>query len=312
MRRAAREQGFTLIEVLVTIALAMVVFGATLTALDVFQTNNQNDLRRNEAQDNARNAIDRLARDMRNVAAPKSVVELPGALERAEPYSIVFQTIDARAPEASSENATNAMRVRYCLNDTEPANEKLWRQEMRWTSKEAPEVPGESTEATCPGKETGSGWKGNSVLASFVTNRIGGQNRALFTYGPKGWSETAQITTVEPTLYLDVLPGKRPGETRLTSTISLRNANRQPTASFTITEVNGHLLLNASASTDPDGLALSYKWSEGSKEGEVVLSSTAQQYETPLLISKSTHTFWLKVSDPGGLSASTKEVFTLK
>ena len=307
--RARSEQGFTLVEVLVSILMAGVVFGATLTALDVFQSNNRFDTLRNETQDNARNAIDRLARDLRNVAAPKSEVELPGALEKAEPYAITFQTIDASAVPKGSENATNAMRVRYCLDDSAATNEVLWKQVKRWTSAKAPEAP---SSTACPDNTAGA-WDSSSKLAEHLTNRIGGESRPLFVYGPTGWTETAQIVTVEPTLYLDVNPGHRPGETQLTSLISFRNANRQPTAAFTATEKNGHILLNASQSADPDGLALSYTWSEGTTEGETVLPSTAQQYETPEpYVSKSTHTFWLKVTDPGGLSATTKQKVTLK
>jgi prepilin-type N-terminal cleavage/methylation domain-containing protein len=308
MTLTQRQDGFTLVEVIVSIALATIVFGATLTMLDVFQRQNRYDTVRNETQDDARNAIDRLARELRNVAAPKYLVELPGALEKAEPYSITFQTIDSLAAPNGSENATNAMRVRYCLNDSTPTNEILWRQVKRWTSAKAPEPP---SGTACPDNTAGA-WDSSSRLTSHVSNRVGGQNRPVFVYGPKGWSETQQVVSVEPTLYLDLSPGGRPGETQLTSLIAFRNANRQPIAAFTATEVNGHILLNASESADPDGLALSYKWSEGTIEGETVLPSTSQQYETGLLASKSTHTFWLKVSDPGGLSASTKQKVTLK
>jgi prepilin-type N-terminal cleavage/methylation domain-containing protein len=309
MTRAAEEHGFTLVELLVAMVLSVIVFGATLTALEVFTSNNRFDLLRNETQDNARNAIDRLARELRNVAAPKGEVELPGALEKAEEYAMVFQTIDAEAPPKGSLNATNAMRVRYCLNDSSPTNEVLWRQVRRWTEAKAPPIPAGTA---CPDL-TASAYDSSSRLVEHVTNRNGGQNRPLFVYGPAGWSEIAQIITVAPSLYLDLNPGARPGETQLTSTISLRNANRQPTAAFTATEVNGHIVLNASESRDPDGLALSYKWSEGeTEEGATILPSTAQQYETLILVSKSTHTFWLKVSDPGGLTASTKQKVTLK
>jgi hypothetical protein len=128
-------------------------------------------------------------------------------------------------------------------------------------------------------------------------------------YGPKGWGEISQINSVEPTIYLDVNPLHRPGESQLTSLISLRNFNSQPIAAFTATESNGHIVLNASESYDPNGLALSYTWSEGNAPGETVLPSTAQEYETGLL--EGTHTFWLKVTDPGGLYASTTRKVTL-
>src|SRR5579872_4859089 len=59
MMRARDEDGFTLVELLVAMAITAIVFGATLTVLDVFQSNNRFDQLRNENQDNARTAIDR-------------------------------------------------------------------------------------------------------------------------------------------------------------------------------------------------------------------------------------------------------------
>jgi prepilin-type N-terminal cleavage/methylation domain-containing protein len=314
MMHAAEEHGFTLVELLVAMALAMIVFGATLTAFDVFQTNNRVDLLRNEAQDNARNAIDRLARELRNVAAPKSEKELPGALEIAEPYSITFQTISSSPVKGA--NATNAMRVRYCLNDSTPSNEILYRQAQTWETEVATTAPSAKNLEKCP-DEAGD-FQSTTQLVRYITNKNGGQSRALFAFG--GVSEVSKIVTVEPTLYLNVNPSQplHPGETQLTSGITLRNANRQPVAAFTATEKNGHILLNASESVDPDGLALTYKWTEGTEvagkeEGQEELPSTSQTYETPTaLVSKSVHTYWLKVTDPGGLTASTKKTVTLK
>jgi len=321
--RAREESGFGLIELLVAMAIATVVFGATLTALDAFQNNDRLDQQRNEAQDNARNAIDRLARELRNVAAPST--GSAGALEQAvtpaeekegKPSSITFQTISSSPLKGA--NATNAMRVRYCLDDTTspatPSNEILYRQVQTWETKVAPAIPS-ATECPDRIKEgTAEGWTSTTQLANFITNKNGGQSRAPFAYG--GASEVSKIVTVEPTLYLNVNPSQpHPGETQLTSGISLRNANRKPEARFTTTEKNGHILLNASESVDPDGLALTYKWTEGTEvtgkeEGEQAISSTAQTYETPELEKKS-YTFWLKVTDPGGLTASTKKTVTI-
>jgi hypothetical protein len=242
------------------------------------------------------------------VAAPKSEVELPGALEKAEPYAFTFQTVDSNPLPQGSENATNVMRVRYCLDDSTTTNEVIWKQVRRWKWPKPPEPP---SSTACPDQTAGD-FDSSTKLVEHVTNRIGGQNRPLFVYGPKGWGEISQINSVEPTIYLDVNPPHRPGESQLTSLISLRNFNGQPLAAFTATESKEHIVLNASESYDPDGLALSYTWSEG-PEGETVLPSTAQEYETPgRLASGSTHTFWLKVTDPGGLHASTKQIVTLK
>ena len=57
------ESGFTLVELLVTCVLMLVVLGATLTALESFQSNAETNVRQNDSQDEARRATDQLARD---------------------------------------------------------------------------------------------------------------------------------------------------------------------------------------------------------------------------------------------------------
>jgi type II secretory pathway pseudopilin PulG len=295
MTRLRAETGFSLMEVLVAMTMALVVFGATITLLSTFQHNNRNDQLRNETQDAARNAMDHLARELRNVIAPTTIAF--GALEQASPYSLTFQTVDAlRAPQGK--NTTSAMRVRYCLNDENPTNEVLWKQVEHWETATAPPLP---SATACP-DPSAADWESSLRLAQHITNKNGGQERALFVYDPPSPTiEPAQIVAVEPNLYINPNPGQqRPGETQLTSAISLRNANRQPIAAFTVTKAlgsNPKVILDASESRDPDGLALTYKWWDGSEE----LSSTAQKFETGEL-TKGTHEFKLEVTDPGGLS----------
>ncbi|MCW2970997.1 MAG: hypothetical protein JWO23_2124, partial [Solirubrobacterales bacterium] len=149
--RPGDQRGFSLIEVLVTMLLMMVVFGATLSLLDAFQNDNRLDQLRNETQDNARNTMDRLARQLRNVVAPTNgVVISPGALEEAQPYSIAFETVDTLKTAAAT-NKNNVMRVRYCLDASKLKNEVLWEQVARW-AENPPELP---TNTACPDKTAG-------------------------------------------------------------------------------------------------------------------------------------------------------------
>jgi prepilin-type N-terminal cleavage/methylation domain-containing protein len=307
MTRAGAEQGFTLVEVLVTMAITVVVFGATLAVLDVFQKDNRFAQLRNETQDNARSAMDRLARELRSVAAPSTKVA--GALERAESYAVTFETVDSSKTVAPGSNLSNAMRVRYCLDDSSPTNEILWRQVKRWESEAAPAL---SNSTACPDATVGA-WDSSARLVDHVTNRIGGQSRVAFTYGPASATEVSQIVSVEPTLYLDLNPGARPGETQLTSSITLRNENRPPSASFSAVQLGAPRVvsLNASESADPDGLALTYKWWDNGS----LLNTTAQQYETssssPFAVG-STQVFKLEVTDPGGLSTSSERTVVIQ
>lgn len=301
MSRAPEHHGFALVELIVALALACAVFGATLTILDVFQSNNRVDQLRHENQDSVRSATDALARQLRSVISPSA--NSAGALEEAGDYSITFQTVDA-SKGAQGENKSGAMRVRYCLDDSSPGNETLWQQTKRWTSAAAPALP---SAAACPDLSAGD-WDSSRRLVQHVTNRSGGQARPAFVYGPPGASEVSKIITIQTNLFVELTAGQRPGETQLTSGVSLRNADRRPIAAFTATEVNGHVRLNASESTDPGGLALTYEWWIDSAKQ----TTTGQQWETGKLTSKSTHTFKLEVTNPGGLSASSERTVTLQ
>ncbi|HEY2159761.1 MAG TPA: hypothetical protein VGH24_00505, partial [Solirubrobacteraceae bacterium] len=108
MTRAGREDGVTLPEVLIGMVLTVIVFGATLTVLDAFSHQYQGGQQRLSAQNAARVGIDRIVRQLRNIASP---VTTPKLLERAAPNDIVFQTVGAR----STGNPTGTERVRYCV-----------------------------------------------------------------------------------------------------------------------------------------------------------------------------------------------------
>lgn len=302
MIRARDESGVTLMEMMVALVVSLIVFAATLGALSVFQNDNSYAQKRSETQDTARTAVDRLSRELRNVVAPTTAAF--GALEAAGTYAMTFQTVDPGAVPNGSLNTTNTMRVRYCLNYSTPTNETLWRQVKRWTTATAPALPAGTA---CPDATAGA-WDSNSQVITNVTNRNGGQDRPVFVYGPTSVSLVAQIISVETNLFLDPSPGKPPGEAQLTSAVALRNENRQPIVAFTPSQVNGHLLLNGSGSHDPDGLDLTYQWSDGA----TVLPCTTQQCDDGVLGSGSSHTFTLQVTDPGGLTNSTSQTVVIQ
>jgi hypothetical protein len=224
-----------------------------------------------------------------------------GALEEAEPYSLTFQTVDTQKV-AGGTNTRNGMRVRYCLNDAGPTNEVLWEQIKRFETAAAPTLP---TATACPDLSA-SDWDTSTQLVQHVTNRIGGQKeRPVFTYSGVG---VPQIIAVESSLRIDLKPGSRPGATVLTGGVSLRNANRQPIVEFTATVAGDkQVTLNASASRDPDGLALTYKWWQDG----VLLPTAAQRYTTPQPLSPGTHHFKLEVKNPGGLTNTTEQPVTV-
>ncbi|MCW3030093.1 MAG: hypothetical protein JWM66_226 [Solirubrobacterales bacterium] len=296
MSRLRTEHGFTLIEMLVTMAITTIVFGATLSVLDVFQRDNVLDQKRSEVQDNARNAMDRIARQLRNVAAPSA--GSPGALLTTKNYSMIFDTIDSASGYAWGANTSHTMMVRYCLNSANSENEVLWMQVKRWTELKGPETP---VPSGCP--EVGGYWDSSRQLVQHVTNRIGGATRPMFKYSAATAPQTA---SVEIDMFLNLTPGRpHPGETQLTSGVGLRNANRPPIVAFTLTRIGKFVRLDASASNDPDGLALTYQWTIDGK----AIPSTAQVAEVEESVAS--HTYRLEVVDPGGLGESKTETVTL-
>ena len=197
-------------------------------------------------------------------------------------------------------NQRRAMRVRYCLYDKEPSNELLLEQRQRSIEEPLPSAPASEC---IPGA---SGWT-TTTLVEHVTNRAGGQKRPLFTYSA---SEAPQVVSVEINLYLEVAPGQHPGETELMSGVSLRNANRKPVAKLKanfFAGKNEQVVLNASESEDPDGLALTYKWWENGTQ----LSSTSQIFTVKLCNGECEHKltfhFKLEVVNPGGLTEHAEE-----
>jgi hypothetical protein len=106
-------------------------------------------------------------------------------------------------------------------------------------------------------------------------------------------------------MFLNLTPGQPRRETELTTGIGLRNANRPPIVAFTVTRIGEFVRLDGSASYDPDGLALTYKWSiDGAS-----LTSTAQVAEVKESVGS--HTYQLEVVDPGGLGEKKTETVTL-
>ncbi len=310
MSRLRSQRGMTLVELLVGMTLSLILFGAVLGLLEVFMRQNTIDQNRNEIQDRARSGISVLTRQLRNVAAPSATSA--GALELSGPYDLVFQTVDTQNNWGPT-NATNQMRVRYCLSTSgsgaSTSNAILYRQTQTWTTSTAPAIPSTSS---CPA----SGWTStahqNVQVVNHVTNEINSQNRPVFTYAPIGATTSNQINDVEVDLFLDPNPGKPPGETELKTGIYLRNDFASPIANFYVTQANGQITLNASASTDPNGQALSYQWAVN---GSAVAGATTEQWvagsDSTNFTKGSTYTFTLTVTSTGGLSTSTSQSVTI-
>lgn len=334
MRRLADERGLTLIELLVACTIMILVLGATMTLLTASTRQQRLVDQHNEAQQEVRISLDRLARDLRNLASPGDLsaaavvsggATQPRAIDRNLSYDLIVKAVADTVP-AGSFNATNVKRVRYCLDASAPDRGKLWQQTQTWTSASPPAMPGDTA---CPG----SGWNAGEsrVVASDVANRSGGLDRAVFRYAGTGDTITgtddgarADISRVRVDLYVDPDPARAPRAARLSTALFLRNQNREPVASFTITGINTTtrlIDLNGSGSEDPESQQLDHQFyydppsplpscadtDTADPHASCILPAAARlQFGVP---TPGEHTYVLKVSDPSGLVGTSEQKF---
>jgi len=252
--RLADQRGFTLVEVLMVIILSTGLLGATLMTVDNMLHAERDNDQRNDTVEQARNALDVQARQLRNLAKRVSspVIDTIGS------YDLIFQTSDP-----------SRTWVRYCLDTTTaPASTSRGR---LWTAELSVPNAGVATPVTsgmrtgCPG----TGWSTTNVVADYITNVRGGQDRPLFTYTcSTGTTCTTSASTFDQVIditaqtIVDTTPGRKPSEVPVTSGVYLRNQNQAPVANFATPVPTGHrtVVLNGSGSSDFEGRTLNYYW----------------------------------------------------
>ena len=307
-----REHGFTLIEALVGMAIAVVVFGATLTVLEVYMRQSNGVTQRFDAQNQARLAVDRIVRQLRNVASP---LTSPKLLERATPYDLVFQTIGT----ASGSNTAGTQRVRYCIpQDTasgSSSNEELISQTETWTTSSPPTDPWSSDPTVtiaCP-DTTFAQQPNGVVVANSVVNRYQQTTaRPAFSYnnGLDSNSVTASdlsnISTIQINLWVNPTPKVNGATTEVQSSAYLRNKEHSPVANFTYSDIgNGGVVLNGGTSYSPDGEQLSFAWSCTSVNCPSGTSiDNATDGLVPWQPGVGTYTVAMTVTDENGLSTT--------
>jgi len=242
------QAGFTLVELLIAMTLMLIILIATLTTLDGFSARQRLEVSRTDAQDGLRRGMDRLERQLRNLATPAVGAK---SISRALGTDVVFQTADPQKRWA-----------RYCIDAADPlvasGRASLWYQ----VSTAASGTPPAAT--NCP--QT-SGWSSTESVGEAVVNTRNGLVRPVFTYnwpqngaGADITTDTSAITRIRTELWVDTNPGAKPNEQRLTSGVFLRNQNQAPVPAFTWSPNSAGVILNASGTDDYEGRRLDYHW----------------------------------------------------
>jgi len=310
------EAGFTLVELLLAMTISLVILGAALTSFNVFYADAREQEGRYETAETARSALDRQARQLRNVA--KRLNNSP-VIERVGDYDIIFQTSDPARTW-----------VRYCLDTTTaPASQssgRLWETALSLpvASETSAVTPGMSS--ACPG----SGWSRTTIVADNITNRINGSNRPVFSYRCSDGTDTCRtsaatfdrILQISAQTIVDTTPAAGPPELKVASGVHLRNQNQAPVASLAVTPTMSRTLsLNGSGSTDYEGRTLSMYWFKGTAptaircdQPTVTLNASNQRmqwgslvigegitlsYTFPTIDGSTSQTITLVVCDPG-------------
>jgi prepilin-type N-terminal cleavage/methylation domain-containing protein len=311
-----QEAGFTLVELLIAMVLAAVVFGATLDVLINYTHQYAGTTERMDSQNSARLGVDRIVRQLRNIASP---VTSPKLLERATPYDIVFQTIGAAGVNNTTcgQNTTCDERVRYCIPpDTTPgtrSDEEVVGETQTWTTATAPADPWSSDPSVtipCPDTTLPSGVSKFVAVAPSVTNRYQGADRPAFSYNNgSDPSDLSSVFTVQVDLFVNPTPSVAAAEVEIRSGAFLRNQPRQPVADFTpLTTGNGGVLLNGAISYSPDGENLTYSWTcTGTPCPHNTTLTSSNQGLVDWTPGAGTYTVQLTVTDQTGLTDTQTE-----
>jgi prepilin-type N-terminal cleavage/methylation domain-containing protein len=289
--RLRGQRGFTLTELLVAITISSLILGAAVTAWTSFLTQSTGAEKATDAQDTARLALDQMTIQLRSATSNAATGNQP--IEAATAYSLVWL---APFPGASTVNNPFGLRhVRYCVDSTNPSNEKLWLQTAPFSTTSNRNWP---ATGSCPANS----WPTAIQVATNLVNVL--QNTPLFVTPT---DSQGNVTDVNVDAVVDVDTNASPPASSVRSSVTLRNLNHAPVAAVSCAAgLTGHALCDASGSTDSDNQTLTYAWKvDGSAVGE-----SSYRLDQPSLAAGSSHTFAVTVTDSGGLSSSASQ--TLK
>jgi type II secretory pathway pseudopilin PulG len=292
MRRiASDERGTTLTELLAAMTIAVILFGAAVVTFVTFLDTSRKSDNQIKAQETARKTMEHLTSLLRNSMSTGANGAQP--IQSVADFDLVFLATDVRTATNNVNNPRGLVYHRYCLGNANNKDETLWHQTAAYHSTTRAAPPATSK---CPDVA----WTTKERAATNLVNRI---NPATPLFVPT--TESGVITRIAINAKVDLNTDERPPATELLSEASFRNVNRGPTASMTCKGLaNGHAICDASASSDPDGHALSYEWTVG---GALQTNEKTYRLDYSGLSSGASRLILLKVTDSGGSTSTTSQ-----
>lgn len=300
------QAGYSLPEVLVVMTISVLLLGATLTTFANFNRNEAHASELSDQVERARNGLDLLSRQLRNLARPGATVSGFGttpSINRAEAYDFIFQT-----------SAPQRTWIRYCMATSGTAGGRPITVDRSVVFEAV--SPNSTLTAGMTGACPGTGWASQNIVTDAAVNKTGGLDRPLFTYDcptvPACTTDLLKIKGIRSDLYLDLDVRKRPLAQNVSTAVFLRNQNEPPVAVATFKPGSaGTVALNASGSTDPEGRTLAYYWFVNSTPSgwtcgqNVPTSATYLSGITATLTGTSgtSRNVYLVVCDPGALGS---------
>lgn len=314
LRRAnlRSEEGWTFSEVLIASVITFIVLGSATMIVGNVASLNGTTNRQTQAQEKARTAIDSLATQLRNAAGPPGGTPIysPASGSTSGTTSLIFY-LPGGTPNVTT-NPRGLQWIRYCLDATNVSSETLWTQTAPYLNTQS----GPPSTTTCPS----ASWSTQQSVATNVvdqecTDPSTGLPTAPFTPSNAGGA----IHDIQVRLLVRVSAGhctRQPGDrgdqypTAITSSIDFRNVKSGPTAALNCSVQNKHAVCDASASTEPDGEALSYKWkytccSPSFSGGDTTWETGQASYlfdKGPL--TSGIYAVYVQVTDASGLSST--------
>jgi prepilin-type N-terminal cleavage/methylation domain-containing protein len=217
VRRQRSQRGITLVELLVAMSIMLVlstlIVGTWLALSNAYSFTTRSDKQR----DMARQAIERMGREIRDAQEPSSGASL--AFVKVDPFEVQFYSTFNTADAPSPSSPPRLSRFIYRVTDADAGTGSIYR-----------EFPG-------PDGSFDTGDDVSQLMVSHISNDNAG--RDMFTYWAYGSGgvlvamdgdtvdfDPSRIATVELTLLVDLNPGKAPNYMDLTTVVQPRNVRQ--------------------------------------------------------------------------------------